>query len=79
MKQQEIFSSKYLINEWMMTTMEIVKMLINFNSRLIFLIRKYRVHMQFIILTYSATVLARQTTLHDDCMWLKFVVSKKND
>jgi hypothetical protein len=33
--------------------------LINFNSGQFILIRKYRVHMQYWILTYSATILAR--------------------
>jgi hypothetical protein len=53
-------------------------MLINFSAILFFLIRKYRVHMRYVILTYSA-IFARQTTLDNGRMRPKHVVRMKGD
>jgi hypothetical protein len=54
MLQKEWSATKLKMRNTQATTMKNIKMLI-----LIVLIRKYRVHTQYIILTYSATILAR--------------------
>jgi hypothetical protein len=38
--------------------MKNIKMLINLNWDQLILIMKYRIHMRYVILTYSATILA---------------------
>jgi hypothetical protein len=58
---------------------ENIEMLINFNYGKCILIRKYHVHMWYEILTNSATILAREKTSDDGCIWQKHVTWNKGD